>query len=798
MSCASCVGRVKAALQSIPGVSEADVNLATETVHVRAEAVVNPTEIVSSLEEAGYRPSRHDIRFDVDGMNCASCVSRVKGVLESQPNVVSAHVDLLSNSAHVTVIGDQTSAGQIQSALNASGYKATLKDQERDTTQHMPDTRQKRMLWLAAALTLPVFILEMGGHVFPAFHHWIGQTIGHQTSRIIQFVLTTLVLAIPGRIFFEKGIPSLLRRHPDMNALVALGASAAWIYSTVSTFIPGILPAGSANVYFEASAVIVTLILTGRYLETLAKGRAGAAISKLVGLQTQSAVMWKDESWQDLPLSAVEKGALLLVRPGAKVPVDGKVSKGHTYIDESMISGEPMPVEKSVGDTVIGSTINGAGAFEMQATAVGNDTMLARVISMVESAQATSLPVQALVDRITARFVPAVIAIALCTGIAWLVFAPSPALGPALVAGISVLIIACPCAMGLATPTSILVGSGRAAQMGVLFRKGDALQRLATVDCIAFDKTGTLTKGTPALAEIKRASGVSRADVLGLAASLEQNSEHPLARAIVTAAENENAPLRAARDIEVVPGFGISGKVDGDRIALGSERMMQRVGLDPSGLADEPEQIEHMGATKVFVSRNAQVVGIFLISDEIREDAAAIVSQLKSAGIDPVMISGDMQQTAVAVARKIGITNVVAEVLPDEKVAAVKRVQNTGKSVAFVGDGINDAPALASADVGIAVGSGTDIAIESADVVLVSGQLAGVTRALSISKATLRNIKQNLGWAFGYNILLIPVAAGALYVFGGPLLSPMLAAGAMAASSVFVLMNALRLKTAGR
>jgi Cu+-exporting ATPase len=652
-------------------------------------------------------------------------------------------------------------------------------------------TALTRTTLIAAVLALPVFILEMGGHMVPAFHHWVHQTIGTQTSYLIQFALTTALLAGPGRVFYAKGIPSLLRRAPDMNALVAMGTGAAYLYSIVATFAPGLLPKGSANVYFEAASVIVVLILLGRAMEARAKGRTGAAIRKLVGLQPKTARVEQDGTTVDRPIAQIAVGDVLQIRPGERVPVDAVVLEGTSYVDESMISGEPVPVGKAADDQVVGGTVNGTGALRVRAARVGADTVLAQVIRMVEQAQGAKLPIQGLVDKITAWFVPAVLAVALLTIAVWLIFGPAPALPMALVTGVSVLIIACPCAMGLATPTSIMVGTGRAAELGVLFRKGDALQQLQQAKVVALDKTGTLTLGRPELESITTVNGFGRDDVLRLAASIEARSEHPIATAITRAGPED---LLQPVEFESLTGLGVRAMVEGREVLIGSPRFMDRRGVDLSGLTPEADQRATAGATPLFVAVDGQAAALLTVSDPVKPGTIEALGRLHAMGLTLAMVTGDNARTAQALADKLGIDHVIAEVLPDGKLKAINVLRDRFGALAFVGDGINDAPALASSDTGIAIGTGTDVAIETADVVLMSGDLRGVANAVEISRRTMRNIRQNLGWAFGYNTVLIPVAAGVLYPFGGPLLSPALAAGAMALSSVFVVTNALRLR----
>jgi P-type Cu+ transporter len=799
MTCASCVGRVERAIRAVPGVESASVNLATE----RADAVFAGTPdflaVVRAIEAAGYGAMAEDIELAVDGMTCASCVGRIEKALEAVPGTLEASVNLATQKATIRYLGGVASASDFEAAVRGAGYAARRigtgrADDPAGETRAQEMRELRRSLMVAALLTLPVFFVEMGPHLIPAVHHLVMTTIGAQTSWYLQFVLSTLVLFGPGLRFFLKGIPALLRGAPDMNSLVTLGTAAAWGYSVVATFLPGVLPTGTANVYYEAAAVIVTLILLGRYLEARAKGRTSEAITRLMGLQARTARVVREGRVLEIALDQVQPGDLVQVRPGEKVAVDGEVTEGASYVDESMITGEPVPVAKAVGAEVVGGTINKSGAFTFRATKVGADTLLAQIIRMVEQAQGSKLPIQALVDKVTAWFVPAAVAAALTTFLVWLAFGPSPALTFALVNAVAVLIIACPCAMGLATPTSIMVGTGRAAEMGILFRKGEALQSLRGVEVIAFDKTGTLTQGRPELTDLGVTNGFDRNEVLALAAAVEMRSEHPIAEAIVEAARREGLVPQNAADFVAAAGFGVAARVGVHSVEVGADRLMSKLGIDVSILAAEAQLLGNEGKSPLYVAIDRKLAAILAVADPVKASTPAAIRGLHELGLKVVMITGDNERTAKAIARQLGIDEVVAEVLPEGKVDAVRRLKTGARGVAFVGDGVNDAPALAEADVGLAIGTGTDVAIESADVVLMAGDPRGVATAIALSRATIRNIKQNLFWAFAYNASLIPVAAGALYPVGGMLLSPVFAAGAMALSSVFVLGNALRLR----
>ena len=798
MSCASCVGRVERALSDIPGVDGVQVNLATESVRARIDSDARIPEVIAALEQAGYPPRTQSVRLNVASISCASCVGRVDRALAAVPGVLEVDVNLASESATVTYVEGMAVPDDLLRAADEAGYPATAAQaaQAEDTAARKDAEagEMARRTVFAAVLALPVFLLEMGAHLVPGMHEMIGATIGHQASWTIQFLLTTLVLFGPGRHFYTRGFPALMKGAPDMNSLVAVGTSAAYLYSLVALFAPDLLPEAARAVYFEAAAVIVVLILLGRWMEARAKGRTGAAIQRLLGLQARTARVMVDGEPQDVAIEQIRAGDILAVRPGERIAVDGEVTEGSAHVDESMITGEPVPVAKAEGDPVTGGTVNGTGSFRFRATRVGADTTLAQIIRMVQEAQGAKLPIQGMVDRITLWFVPAVMAFAALTVLVWLLVGPSPALSYALVAGVSVLIIACPCAMGLATPTSIMVGTGRSAEMGVLFRKGDALQQLSRVDVVALDKTGTVTEGRPELTDLVLAEGFERAEVLALIAAVEAQSEHPIAEAIVRSAEAENVARHEVEEFESITGYGVRARVAGREVLVGADRLMSREGLDIAALADTERRLAEKGRTALFAAVDGKVAAVVGVADPVKPASAAAIEALHGLGLKVAMITGDKRETAEAIAREIGIDHVIAGVLPDGKVAALDELRQGGQQIAFVGDGINDAPALAHADVGIAIGTGTDVAIESADVVLMSGDLRGVVNALNVSARTMRNIRQNLFWAFGYNVALIPVAAGVLYPAFGLLLSPVLAAGAMALSSVFVLTNALRLR----
>ena len=797
MTCASCVGRVEAALAKVEGVASVSVNLATERADIRLNRPVDRMALIQAIEKVGYDVPQGTIELAIGGMTCASCVGRVEKALKAVPGVTEAVVNLATERATVRGVA---SVQDLIATVDKVGYEASPVDTSMQADEEAAEKKDaeraelKRDLTLAAVLALPVFVLEMGSHMIPGMHEWVASTIGIQQSWYLQFVLTLLVLAIPGWRFYEKGFPALFRLGPDMNSLVAVGTAAAFGYSMVATFAPSLLPAGTVNVYYEAAAVIVALILLGRFLEARAKGRTSEAIKRLIGLQAKEAHVLRDGRIVDIPINDVAQGDIVEVRPGERVPVDGEVTEGRSFVDESMITGEPIPVEKAEGSTVVGGTVNQKGALTLRATAVGGQTMLAQIIRMVEQAQGSKLPIQAVVDKVTLWFVPAVMLAAVLTFLVWLVFGPSPALSFALVNAVAVLIIACPCAMGLATPTSIMVGTGRGAEMGVLFRKGEALQLLKDAKVVAVDKTGTLTEGRPVLTDLEIADGFDRNQVLAKVAAVESRSEHPIARAIVESAVEGGIALPTMTDFDSVTGMGVRATVDGARVEVGADRFMRELGLDVGSFARTAERLGNEGKSPLYAAIDGRLAAIIAVADPIKSSTPAAIAALHQLGLKVAMITGDNARTAQAIAKQLGIDEVVAEVLPEGKVEAVRRLKASHGQIAYVGDGINDAPALAEADVGLAIGTGTDVAVESADVVLMSGNLQGVPNAIALSKATIGNIRQNLFWAFGYNTALIPVAAGVLYPAYGVLLSPIFAAGAMALSSVFVLGNALRLR----
>lgn len=759
-----------------------------------AEKAVNQTNSPTSVE------------LDIEGMTCASCVLRVEKALAKVPGIDRAQVNLATQRATLTLAGDRGEPNTITldaiDAATRAGYPATAVSEDSFDDDLLIEQRAleqrvlRRDLLLALALTLPVFLLEMGAHASSDLHHFIQNTIGMQLSWWLQALLTTLVILGPGRSFFIKGLPALWNRTPEMNSLVALGSGSAWLYSLVATIMPQWLPANARFVYFEAAAVIITLILLGRWLEASAKGRTGDAIQHLIGLQPRTAhLVMPNAEIIDCSIDTIKPGDYLLVRPGERLATDGIVTEGTPYIDESMITGEPIASEKKPGDRVTGGTLNTTRSFTFRATHTGRNTVLAQIIRMVQTAQGTKLPIQGVVDKITAWFVPVILLCAALTFLLWYLLGPEPLLPHALASAVAVLIIACPCAMGLATPTSVMVGTGRAAQAGILFRQGDALQRLADVTTIAFDKTGTLTAGKPEVTEFEIIDATYSYDtVLSWTAAMQSHSEHPIARAFVQAANARALSIPVATEFQTETGSGAMARVDGHWVSAGSGRYMNEQGIDALSQQARMNQWGLSAKTPILIAIDGVLVAIAGLADPIKPTARSAIQAIAAAGIRTAMITGDHPLTARAVADALGIDEVHANVLPAGKVECLQRMQQTNQIVAYVGDGINDAPALAVADVGIAIGTGTDVAIESASVVLISDNLNGVLNAMKLSRATLKNIHQNLFWAFAYNAALVPIAAGVLYPSFGIQLSPAFAAGAMACSSVFVVANALRLR----
>ena len=801
MTCTTCAATIEKGLAQTPGVEKADVSFASEKASVEYDpSKVDLAKIAKTISGLGYRVATKKSIFPVSGMTCASCVARVEEALSSVPGVISANVNLASDKATVEYV-EGTDVVEMRRAVEEAGYglgseAATLEDV---TTASQREIRSLRNRFIfALVLAVVIMVLSMAPD-FP----W---------KPYLLWALATPVQFWTGWRFYKGMWGALKHKTADMNTLIAVGTSAAYFYSMVVVLAPSLFAAAGIELglYFDTSSMIIALILLGRFLESRARGQTSEAIKKLIGLKPKTATVIRNGKEIETSVEDVQVGDLILVRPGERLPVDGIVRQGYSSIDESMITGESIPVDKKVGDTVIGGTINRMGSFQFKATRVGKDTTLARIIRLVEEAQGSKAPIQRLADVIASYFVPAVIGIAIVTFIIWFFLGPQPTLTYALLNFVAVLIIACPCALGLATPTAIIVGTGKGAENGVLIRSGEALERAHKINSVLLDKTGTLTRGEPMVTDIIGSPSFAEAEVLRLAASAEHDSEHPLAQAIVKAASERNLKLSKALNFKTMPGHGVEAKVSGKSLLLGNLALIKdrRISLD--GMTEEAERLWGEGKTVLFFSVDSKAAGMIALADTLKPDAKEAVEALHKLGIEVVMLTGDNTRTAEAIAREAGIDRVLADVLPENKAAEVKRLQDDGKVVAMVGDGINDAPALAQADVGIAIGTGTDVAMETGDVTLISGDLGGIVTAISLSKHTMRTIKQNLFWAFAYNVTLIPVAAGVLYLFFGRtgipsglhfifgnygFLNPMLAALAMAASSITVVSNSLRLRT---
>jgi Cu+-exporting ATPase len=800
MTCTNCAATIEKGLAETPGVESARVNFASEKASVEYDpSQVGLGKIKETIIGLGYGAATKKSVFPVAGMTCASCVARVEEALASVPGVVSASVNLASEKATVEYL-EGTDIADLKRAVSGAGYTLgteaeTLEDVTSAAQSEIRHVRDR--LVVAAVLAIAIFVLM-----------WAPDFSG---KLYLLWALATPVQFWAGWRYYRGMWGALRHKTADMNTLIAVGTSAAYFYSVVAVLFPGIFTAEALerHVYFDTSAMIITLITLGKFLEARAKGQTSAAIKKLIGLQPKTALVVRDGQEAEIPVEDVQVGDLILVRPGERVPVDGVVRQGYSSIDESMVTGESMPVEKNVGGGVIGATINKTGSFQFEATRVGKDTTLAQIIRMVEEAQGSKAPIQRLADVIAGYFVPIVIGIALITFVVWFFVGPTPALTFALLNFVAVLIIACPCALGLATPTAIMVGTGKGAENGVLIRSAEALERAHKINTVLFDKTGTLTLGEPRVTDVITASSLSKEEVLRLAASAERGSEHPLGEAIVRAASEMGLELSTVSDFNAVPGHGVEALVDGKSILLGNLRLMEERGISLNGLGEEAARLREEGKTVMFLGENGRVIGIIAVADTLKPNAAEALAKLKQMGVETVMLTGDNKRTAAAIAREVGISRVLAEVLPEHKAGEVKKLQAEGKVVAMVGDGINDAPALAQADVGIAIGTGTDVAMETGDITLIRGDLSGIVTAILLSRSTVRTIKQNLFWAFAYNTILIPIAAGVVYLAFGQtgvpagahfilgdygFLNPILAAVAMAASSLTVLSNSLRLR----
>ncbi len=802
MTCAACARAAERAVQKLPGIAEAGVNFATEKMTVKFEdGKLALEDIKNAVAKAGYEAveekTEKEVTIPIGGMTCASCVKAVERAVGKLDGVNLVAVNLATEKALVKYDGSRLRLSEIKQSISKAGYTPLTIDSAARVDEHKAaKERDIRVLWtkftVSAVFSVPLLYIAMGamlGWPLPAFLNAMNYPLRYA---LVQIALVLPVLAA-GYRFYLVGFRAIWHRSPNMDSLIAMGTTAAVLYSVWSVF--GIAEGNFGAVehlYFETAGVIITLILLGKSLEAVTKGRTSESIKKLMGLQPKTATIVVDGTDREIPIEEVEEGDIIRVRPGEKIPVDGVVASGRSAVDESMLTGESMPVEKEIGDKVFGASINKNGSITFKATKVGADTVLARIIKLVEDAQGSKAPIAQMADIVSGIFVPIVFGIALVAAIIWLLLGHTPVF--ALTVFVAVLTIACPCALGLATPTAIMVGTGKGAEYGVLIKSGEALETAHKIDTIVFDKTGTITKGRPETTDVIPAFGFTGDALLGLAASAEKGSEHPLGESIVRAAEEKRIPLSAALDFNAVPGHGIEASIDGRRVLLGNTKHMSANSIDLAEGEALADRLSGEGKTPMFIAVDGQYAGLIAVADVVKESSARAIAALHGMGIEVAMITGDSKRTAAAIAAQVGITRVLSEVLPQDKAAEVKKLQAEGRKVAMVGDGINDAPALAQADIGIAIGSGTDVAMESADIVLMRSDLNDVPTAIKLSKKVIRNIKQNLFWAFGYNVLGIPVAAGLLYAFGGPLLNPIIAAAAMSMSSVSVLTNALRLK----
>ncbi|WP_286312403.1 heavy metal translocating P-type ATPase [Romboutsia ilealis] len=806
MTCASCAKAVERVTKKLDGVENVSVNIATEKLNIEYDKQkVSFDDIKSAIEKAGYsiiEDHKNTLEIKIGGMTCASCAKAVERATKKLDGVENASVNIATEKANIEYDSSKVKLSQIKSAIEKAGYsiieekKEALVDEDKIRKEKEMKTLFTKFI-IAVGFSIPLFYIAMGPMISKPFGPWRVPSIIDPMMNPLNYALIQMILVIPvmmaGYKFYINGFKSLINKNPNMDTLVAIGTSAAFLYSVYTTFKIATTTRevghGHHQLYFESAGIIIALILLGKYLESRSKGKTGEAIKKLMGLQPKTALIIKGNQEVEIPIDEVEVGDIIIVKPGSKIPVDGIVVEGHTSVDESMLTGESIPVEKNVGDNVTGASINKNGVIKFRAEKVGSDTALAQIIKLVEDAQGKKAPIAALADTVSGYFVPAVIIISLVSAALWFIVGNKD-LEFVLTIFISVLVIACPCALGLATPTAIMVGTGKGAENGILIKGGEALELAHKVDTVIFDKTGTITEGKPTVTDIITTNNVDERYLLQLASSAEKGSEHPLGEAIVKYGEE----FKKVENFKAIPGHGIEVTIDGDIVLLGNKKLMNDKNIDLGDLESKSDELASLGKTPMYIVVDNTLCGIIAVADTVKENSKKAIEKLHEMGIKVAMVTGDNKKTADAIAKEVGIDIVVSEVLPRDKSNEVKKLQEKGKFVAMVGDGINDAPALAQADIGIAIGSGTDVAMESADIVLMKSDLIDVPTAIKLSHETIKNIKQNLFWAFGYNTIGIPIAAGLLYIFGGPLLNPMFAAAAMSLSSVSVVTNALRLK----
>ncbi len=795
MSCASCASKIERGLKSQKGIEQAKVNFAASKAWIFYEPqLIGLEQLVASVRKSGYEVRTTVAEFYIKGMNCASCRRKIEKVLLNTKGVVKFSLNLATEKASVEYLSSETSSEEIKKVIESTGYEifefASAEEIEaQERSLHQKEVKKLKIkLITGSILALLVFL--------GSSPHWFSWVPYFLNNFLLLWILATPVQFWVGWQFYQGAWRAFKNKIADMNTLIAVGTSAAYLYSLMATLFPSFFESGGIKpeVYFDTSAMIIVLVILGRLLEARARVRTSEAMKKLIGLQPKTARIIKEGKEIDIPVEKVMVGDLILVRPGERIPVDGVVKQGKSTVDESMITGESIPVRKGPGSKVIGATINKTGSFKFQATKVGKDTILFQIIRLVQEAQGSKAPIQRLADVISGYFVPIVITLAIITFFVWFIFGPSPSFTFALLNFIAVLIIACPCALGLATPTAIMVATGKGAEMGILIKGGESLETAHRLDTVVIDKTGTLTKGEPEVTDIVAVNTPHEETILQYAASGEKASEHPLAEAILRKAEERKLPLFEQKDFKALEGLGIEVKINGHNLLMGNLRLMKERGVQVRDLEKKAEELARDGKTPVYVSVDRKALGLIAVADVLKENSKRVVEELKKLGLEVIMLSGDNKKTAEAIARKAGIKRVLAEVLPEKKVYEIKRLQSEGRTVAMVGDGINDAPALAQADIGIAIGSGTDVALEASDITLIKNDLAGVVSAIELSKRTIRIIKQNLFWAFFYNTIGIPVAAGILYPFFGILLNPIIASAAMAFSSFSVVTNSLRLR----